>query len=168
MHYIISVLLIWLFCLISVLLHELGHASGYRIAAGKAEWKVIAGSGPQIIGTKKYIIRCIPAGGYFIPEEVPKTDKGNILMLSGGPFFSLLLTVLFGVIRFCLFGYIQPESSFYGIFIPVSNFMLFFNFFQFLFTAIPVRDRVVCRGLESDGLQVLHILKSSKNKKTHE
>ena len=41
-------------------------------------------------------------------------------------------------------------------------FLLYFNFFQFLFTAIPMRYRVICRGFESDGLQIIHILKHNK------
>ncbi len=77
MHYFIRTILIWLFCLLSVLLHELGHALGYRISAGKAEWKVIAGSGPRIIGRSKYIFCLIPAGGYFIPREEPETNKAK-------------------------------------------------------------------------------------------
>ncbi len=30
------IILIWLLCLLSVLLHELGHALGYRLSGGKA------------------------------------------------------------------------------------------------------------------------------------
>ena len=44
MYYFVRILLIWLLCLLSVLLHELGHALGYRIFTGKAKWKVIADS----------------------------------------------------------------------------------------------------------------------------
>ena len=71
MYYFVRILLTWLLCLLSVLLHELGHALGYRISTGKAKWKVIAGSGPRMIGTSKYIFCLIPAGGYFIPGEEP-------------------------------------------------------------------------------------------------
>ena len=162
MYYFVRILLIWLLCLLSVLLHELGHVFGYRISAGKAGWKVIAGSGPEIIRTSKYIFRFIPAGGYFVPGEDPKTDKEKIIMLAGGPFVSLLQTVLYGIVRFCISGFIQPDSSLYEILFPVSSFVMFFNFFQFLFTAIPIRYRVVCRGLESDGLQIVHVLKHKK------
>ena len=40
-----------------------------------------------------------------------------------------------------------------------SAFLLIFNLFQFLFTVIPVRYRVVCKGTVSDGLQFVHVLK---------
>ena len=164
MYYFVRILLIWLLCLLSVLFHELGHALGYRICTGKDEWKVIAGSGPKMIGTSKYIFRLIPAGGYFIPEEEPKTDKAKIITLAGGPSVSLLQAILYGIIRFCILEYVQPGSSFHGILFSVSTFLLYFNFFQFIFTIIPIRYRVVCRGFESDGLQIVHVLKHKKRK----
>ena len=43
MYDFVRILLIWFFCFLSVLLHELGHALGYRISGGKAEWKIRAG-----------------------------------------------------------------------------------------------------------------------------
>ena len=159
MHYFVRVILIWLLCLLSVLLHELGHALGYRISGGKAGWKVIAGSGPRMIGKSRYIFCLIPAGGYFIPEEEPETNKAKVLMLAGGPFLSLLQAVLYWGICFCVFRFVQPESSLREILLPASRFLVFFNFFQFLSTAIPIRYRIVCRGHESDGLQIIHALK---------
>ena len=56
-HYFIRIILIWLLCLLSVLLHELGHAAGYRISGGSAEWKVSAGSGPKIFSISKWCIK---------------------------------------------------------------------------------------------------------------
>ncbi|MCR4622305.1 MAG: site-2 protease family protein [Clostridiales bacterium] len=164
MYYFAKILLVWLLCLLSVLLHELGHAAGYRISGGKAGWKVIAGSGPKMISTPKYVFRLIPVGGlYFVPGEETRSNKEKIIMFAGGPLVSLMLTVLFGIIRFCIFRFAQPESSLYEILFPSSRFLLFFNFFQFLFTAIPMRYRVVCRGFESDGLQIVHALKHKKS-----
>ena len=49
------------------------------------------------------------------------------------------------------------------ILLSVSAFLLYFNFFQFLFTVIPMRYRVICRGYDSDGLQIVHALKQKKN-----
>ena len=116
-----------------------------------------------MISASKYIFRLIPAGGYFVPAEEPKTNRGTIIMLAGGPFVSLLLTVLYWIICFCIFRFIQPESSLYEILFPTSKFLLFFNFFQFLFTIIPIRYRIVCRGFESDGLQIVHVLKHKES-----
>ena len=162
MYHFARLLLIWFFCLISVLLHELGHALGYRISSGKGGWRVIAGSGPEIIGSSKLVFRLIPAGGYFLPEEEAKTNKEKLMMLAGGPVVSLLQAVLYWAVCFCIFSFVQPESGLFDILFPTSKFLMFFNFFQFLFTVVPMRYRVVCRGYESDGLQVIHLLKHKK------
>ena len=162
MYHFARLLLIWFFCLISVLLHELGHALGYRISGGKAGWRVIAGSGPEIIGSSKLVFRLIPAGGYFLPEEEAKTNKEKLMMLAGGPIVSLLQAVLYWAVCFCIFSFVQPESSLWEIQFPTSKFLMFFNFFQFLFTVVPIRYRVVCRGFESDGLQIVRVLKNKK------
>ncbi len=164
MYYFVRILLTWLLCLLSVLLHELGHALGYRISTGKAKWKVIAGSGPRMIGTSKYIFCLIPAGGYFIPGEEPKTNKAKIITLAGGPFVSLLQAILYGIICFCILEFVQTGSSLHEILLPVFTFLLYFNFFQFIFTVIPIRYRIICRGFESDGLQIIHALKHKKRK----
>ncbi len=157
--YFTRIILIWLFCLLSVLLHELGHAWGYRLSGGKAGWKVIAGTGPGMIGKSRYIFCLIPAGGYFIPGEEPETNRAKILALAGGPLLSLLQAGLYGIIYFRVPGFVSPGSSLYEILLPASAFLLYFNFFQFLFTVVPVRYKVICRGQESDGLQIVHILK---------
>ena len=81
------------------------------------------------------------------------------MMLAGGPVMSLLLTVLYGVIRSCMIGLIQHESRLYEILFTVSSFLLAFNFFQFFFTAIPIRYRIVCKGFESDGMQIVHVIR---------
>lgn len=162
MYHSVRILLIWFLCLISVLFHELGHALGYRISGGKAGWRVIAGSGPEIIETSKYIFCLIPAGGYFLPEEETRTNKEKLMMFAGGPVVSLLQAVLYWAVCFCIFSFVQPESSLWEILFPTSKFLVFYNFFQFLFTVIPIRYRVVCRGFESDGLQIVHVLKNKK------
>ena len=84
-------------------------------------------------------------------------------MLAGGPLLSLLLAGLYGLMHFCVPRFLQAGSGLYEILLPVSAFLLYFNFFQFLFTAVPVRYRVICRGLESDGLRIVHALKRSGN-----
>ena len=159
---VVRILLTWFLCLFSVLLHELGHALGYRLSTGKAGWKIIAGSGPDMIRTANYTFRIIPAGGYFIPEEDVKTDKEAIMMYAGGPLVSLLQAILFYILYSCIPALIQPENSLCELLLSVSAFLLYFNFFQFLFTVIPIRYRVVCRGFESDGLQIVHALKNKK------
>ena len=162
MYDVVRILLIWFLCLLSVLLHELGHALGYRFSGGKKEWKIRAGSGPKIFNTAKYIFCLLPVGGYFDPREEPGTKKAKTVTLTGGPVISLLLTALFCACCFCFARFMDAESTIYGVLFPTFRFLMFFNFFQFLFTAIPIRYRVVCRGLESDGLQIVHALKHRK------
>ena len=162
MYLLVRILLIWLLCLLSVFLHELGHALGYRISTGKVKWKVIAGSGPRMFGTSRYIFCLIPAGGYFIPGEDAGTNKAKMIMLAGGPCVSLMQAILYGVIHFCIPEFVQSGSGLYEILRPVSAFLFYFNFFQFLFTVIPIRYRIICRGQESDGLQIIHVLKDRK------
>ena len=166
--YFVRIILIWLLCLLSVLLHESGHALGYRISGGKAGWKVVVGSGPRLISISRFTFGLIPAGGNFVPAEEPETDKGQIIMLAGGPFISLLQAVLYWIIYFCIIRGIQPGSALSEILLATSSFLLYFNFFQFLFTIIPLRYRIVCRGFDSDGLQIIHALKHKENKEPQE
>ena len=160
-----TALLIWLLCTLSVLLHELGHACTFRLGGGKGSWKFLVGSGPQLFDTARLRLHLIPAGGYFAPldDEEPRTRKGKLWMLLGGPLASLLLTLLFGVLRFAVFGSAGPEQAAGGL-VYVSTFLLYFNFFQFFFTALPLRYRLVCRGLDSDGRQILRLLRQRKEK----
>jgi hypothetical protein len=162
MYDVVSIFLIWFLCLLSVLLHELGHALGYWISRGKTEWKICAGSGPEILSTAKYSFCLLPVGGYFNPSEGPGTRKAKIVTFTGGPVVSLLMTVLYCACCFCFVRFMDPENTLYELLFPVSRFLVFFNFFQFLFTILPIRYRVVCRGLESDGLQIVHALKHEK------
>ena len=162
MYDVVRILLIWLLCFLSVLLHELSHALGYRITGGKAEWKICAGSGPAILSTAKFTFCLLPVGGYFDPREEPGTKKAKLVTLAGGPLVTLLLSVLFCACCFCFAGFMDAENALCEVLFPVSRFLMFFNFFLFLFTAVPMRYRVVCRGLESDGLQIVHALKHEK------
>ncbi len=162
MYEVIRILLIWLLCFLSVLLHELGHALGCRISRGRAEWKIRAGSGPEFLNTAKFSFCLLPVGGYFNPQSEPETMKAKLATLAGGPIVSLLLAFLFCTCYLCFAKFMNPESVLYGILFPVFRFLMFFNFFQFLFTAVPMRYRVVCRGLESDGLQIVRTLKHEK------
>ena len=159
MYDVVSILLTWLLCLMSVLLHELGHAMGCRIAGGKAVWKIRAGSGPEIFSSAKFTLCLLPVGGYFDPREGLRTRKSILVTLAGGPLVTLLLAVLFCVCRSCFARSMDPESELYEVLLSVSRFLMFYNIFQFLFTAVPMRYRVVCRGLESDGLQIVRALK---------
>ena len=131
---VVRILLIWLLCLLSVLLHELGHALGYRITGEKAEWKIRAGSGPEIFSTAKFTFCLLPVGGYFDPREELLTKKAKLWTLAGGPLVTLLLAALFYACCLCFFGFLPQENALYEVLLPVSRFLMIFNFFLFLFT----------------------------------
>ena len=158
-----GILLIWILCFLSVFLHELGHALGYRIGGGEAEWKIRAGSGPKIRSTAKFIFCLLPVGGYFDPRAKLGTTKEKLAMLAGGPLVTLLLAAVFYVFSDSLAWIMNSESVLYEILFPVFLFLIFYNFFLFLFSAVPMRYKVVCKGLESDGLQIVRVLKHKEN-----
>ncbi len=161
MQYILILPLLWLLAGLSVLLHELGHALGFRLGAGKKPWRVLAGSGPELFTVGRCTFHLFPVGGYFLPvdRDEPQTKRGKILMLLGGPLTSLLLTALFFALRFFVFVPDAAKGALYGMFAYLVTFLLVFNFFQFLFTALPIRYRVVCRGMISDGRQIVRVLR---------
>ena len=132
MYDVVKILLICFFCLLSVLLHELGHALGYRITGGKAKWKIRAGSGPKILSTEKFVFCLLPVGGYFAPKEEPGTRKAKLATLAGGPVMNLMLAVLYCACHFCFSRFMDPEGALFEVLFPVSRFLMFFNFFQFL------------------------------------
>ena len=114
----------------------------------------------KIIAIMLILIFCmIPAGGYFIPGEEAGTNKAKVITLVGGFCVSLMQAILYGILHFCIPGFVQPGSGLYETMLSVSAFLLYFNFFQFLFTVIPIRYRVICKGHESDGLQIIHVLR---------
>ena len=75
---------------------------------------------------------------------------------------TLLLAALFYACCLCFFGFLPQGNALYEVLFPVFRFLMFFNFFLLLFTAVPMRYRIVCRGFESDGLQIVHTLKRKK------
>jgi amino acid permease len=113
-----------------------------------------------MFGTSRYLFCLIPVGGYFISDEEAGTNRAKIITLAGGPCISLMQAILYGVIRFCILEFVQPGNGLYETILSVSAFLLYFNFFQFLFTVIPIRYRIICKGHESDGLQIIHVLKN--------
>jgi len=113
-----------------------------------------------MFGTSRYIFCLIPVGGYFIPDEEEGTKKAKMITLAGGPCVSLIQAILYGILRFCIPEFVQSGSGLYEVLLSVSAFLLYFNFFQFLFTVIPIRYRIICKGHESDGLQIIHVLKN--------
>ena len=158
----VTMLVCWLLGELSCLLHELGHAAGDRIGGSHSPWSIYVGSGPALLRIGRLRFRLIPVGGYYIPEVEQTSTKGAILMLAGGPLVSLLLTLLFGILRFLVFPSAAAENSLIDLH-DLSAFFFLWNLFQFLSTAIPMRYHIVCPGLDSDGKQILTLLRTRRN-----
>ena len=84
-------------------------------------------------------------------------------MLAGGPAASLLLTLLFGVLRFGFFQTPAGDAALIDL-RYLFSFVFLANLFQFFSTALPMRYRVVCAGLDSDGKQILNLLRDKETK----
>ena len=154
---------VWILTFLSTFLHELGHAIGYMLATGDRHWHVRIGWGKQLLNTKKLTVNLLVFDGFFTPSEKKIDSRAKLIMtLSGGPAVSLLLVVGFAILRF-------SGVSFQSDFFSDSavewflNYPLFGNLFILLTSLIPGHyfwGKV--KGLESDGLQIIHALNIPK------
>ena len=161
MQNVITVLVCWLLCELCCLIHELGHAIGHRIGGGRAPWIILVGSGPLLLKVGRFRFSLIPAGGFYCPESEDVSAKEQLLMLAGGPLTSLLLTLVFGVLRFGVFqgAAVEPDLMDFRY---LSAFVFMCNLSQFFFTAVPMRYHVVCCGHDSDGKKILTLLRRNR------
>lgn len=156
----VSLVALWFLTFLSAFMHELGHAIGYTLATGDKHWHIRVGWGKQLLNTKKLTVNLIVLDGSFTPLEQKIDTRAKLIsMLSGGPIVSLLLVAGFLALRFA-------GSSFQSDFFTDSaikwflNFPLFGNLFILLFSLAPCHyfwGKI--KGLESDGLQIIHALK---------
>lgn len=152
---IVTIIAAWLFFFLTTLIHEMGHMLGYIICAGKkaVAWHITVGIGTQLLKTKRLTICIVPFfNGYFqLADTASLTKKEALVMLSGGPIASLLMTIVLLV---------SCNSIFTD---QAIIFAMYCNFSQFLFTIIPVRyPSWIWSGAKSDGLQMLQLMKKSK------
>ena len=150
----LSVPIVWLVFILPTILHETGHMIGYLLCAEKrvVNWHIEAGSGKQLMRIGSLIIRLVPWGGSFrLAESTLVSKKTALATLAGGPTASLLMSIALLVIyRFVLAD-------------ELIAFMFYGSFFQFLFTIIPLRYPAWLSAIsESDGLQILRLMKKSK------
>lgn len=149
--------------LISVLLHEIGHALAYTLATGDRNWYIQVGQGKTILDTKVLTINLIAVDGFFSPEKDKAESKAQLVMtLLGGPIVSLLLIagltiVLSGGIS------LPPEVTASGTVRAVLYIALFINSLILLWSVIPAygffRDM---KDLGTDVMQIIDILKSDR------
>ncbi len=157
---------LWALAFLSVLLHEAGHALGYRIATGDRHWRIRVGSGKKLLDTGRLTVKLLPFDGCFIPSEENKMDTAakRIAMLAGGPAVSLIITA---VLLTAKAGGISPRSEVIasdaiGAFVSSA---LFFNLFILILALIPARYFFgEVKGMETDGLQMIHALRDRGKK----
>lgn len=155
-----AVCALWVMSFLSTLVHELGHAVGYMLATGNRHWHMRIGWGKRLLNTKRLTVNLLVFDGLFIPEEKELDTKAKpITMLLGGPAFSLPLVAILSALRF---GGLSFQSDFFadGTIEFFLNAALFVNLFILILSVSPTRYfHGKIKGLESDGLQIIHAIK---------
>ncbi|MBR2259804.1 MAG: hypothetical protein IJ899_21200 [Blautia sp.] len=150
---------LWILTFLSTLLHELGHAIGYMLATRDKHWHVRVGWGKPLLNTKKVTVNLLVFDGFFTPSERKIDSRTKMIMtLSGGPAVSLLLVA--GLLILRLSG-LSFQSDFFSDSAVewFLNYPLFCNLIILLLSLVPghyLWGKV--KGLESDGLQIIHTL----------
>lgn len=155
-----SLCALWVMILLSTLLHEFGHAIGYMLATGDWHWHIRVGWGKRILNTKLLTLNLLVFDGLFTPSEKKIDSKAKlILTLLGGPIFSLLLVTGLSILKF---GGISFQSVFWG-----DDAIKFFlntafsiNLFILVLSIAPFHYFYgEIKGMETDGLQIIHAIK---------
>ena len=156
----VSLCAMWVLTFLSTLLHELGHALGYILATGDRHWHIRVGWGKQLLNTKALTVNLLVFDGFFTPSKKKINTRAKLIAtLSGGPAVSLLLVLGLLVLRF---GGYSFRSDILADGVPefFLNFALTLNLLLLLLSVAPVHyfwGEV--KGLETDGLQIIHALK---------
>ncbi len=155
-----SICALWVVSFLSGLLHELGHAVGYMLATGDGHWHIRVGWGKRILNTKPLTVNLLVFDGLFSPSEKKIDTKAKLIMtLLGGPVFSLLLVAGLLALRFSGQSF---RSDFFadGVIEFFMNTALSINLFILVLSVAPIRYfHGEIKGLETDGLQIIHAIR---------
>jgi len=153
---------LWLLSFLSTFLHEAGHAVGYLLATGDTHWHIRVGWGKRLLNTKRLSVNLLPFDGFFTPVKKEKIhSKAQLIMiLSGGPIVSLILVAGLLLLKFGGISF-HSEVLASGAVESFIHIALFSNLLILLMAVIPIHYfHGKIKGLESDGLQIIRILKS--------
>ena len=146
----------WAVCLVSVFLHEFGHALAYMLATGDRFWHIEIGQGKRILKTKSLTVNMLVLDGCFAPiEDKIDSTAQLVITLSGGPVMSLLLVIGLSVLRFGG----TPLSSVIsasGMFEPLFWVALIINLFILLWSVFPAYG--FFRNMKDVGTDVMQII----------
>lgn len=160
----VSLIALWILTFISTFLHELGHAIGYMIATGDRHWHIRVGWGKRLLDTKRLTVNLLVFDGLFTPSGNKIDTKSKLIStLLGGPAFSFLLVAGLLVMRFS--GLSFQSDFFSGSAVEwVLSYSLYSNLFILFASLVPSHylwGNV--KGMESDGLQVIHATNDNGN-----
>ena len=162
----LSVCALWVVSFLSTFLHEAGHALGYRIATGGRHWHIRVGSGKKLLDTKRLTVKLFPFDGCFMPSEKHAIDTTAKLIatLAGGPAVSLILAAALLTVKFAGVS-LRSEVIASDAIEFFLNSALFINLFILILSLIPTRYfHGETKGMETDGLQIIHAIKRHKSK----
>lgn len=160
----VSVCALWLLFLLSTLFHELGHAVGYMLATGDRQWHIRVGWGKRILNTKRLTVNLLVFDGLFSPSKREFDSKAKLIMtLLGGPVFSLVLVA--GLLGLRCSGPVLQSDFFADSAMEFFlNTALSVNLFILVLSIVPIRYfHGEIRGLETDGLQILHTIRQHED-----
>ena len=154
----------WMVFFLSTFAHELGHALVYMLITGKTHWHIRIGSGRSLLKTQRFSIKLAVFDGEFeIKEDRMESKTKAIFTLLGGPLFSLILVgfLLYTRLNIGSFDSVIISSE---TILSVLNLSLFVNTGILLYALAPIHYFWgEMKGMESDILQIVHIIKSKRN-----
>ena len=157
---LVSICALWFLTFFSTLLHELGHAVGYMLATGDRHLHIRVGWGKRLLNTKALTVNLLVFDGFFTPSAKKIDTKAKLITtLLGGPVFSLLLAAGLSALRF---GGLSFQSDFFadGVIEFFLNTALTINLVILILSLAPVHYFYgEIKGLETDGLQMIHAIK---------
>ena len=154
---ILGIIFLWFGLAFSVLIHEAGHLTGYKLAKGKGDWIIQVGFGKTLFKSKNYDIRIVPFSGVFYDLDPDETNtKGQeLLCTAGGPVFNLVFILILLALR-------SAASAFIDYYEPTWDFIRTYNIIMLLSAIIPMRYPSflpIIGGMESDGMHILKALR---------